>query len=540
MKTKLRFLVIFMAFVVSLNYAQNKSNGTILTTITPTLLPPGNIEAFRFQPGIITQLDFGTTFNFEASSQWTAFGRLTTPNQTLYGFRTQRAGRGLIFGFSGAVESNIPTLGSPVIEWIGNGTIDAGDLLFKAAPSATSTISNQIFKLRSDGSALLSDSASLFLNGSPGTRYFPYDSDNASLAPALEIYSKSRIGLVVYSKGSAGSDNFAANFISEGAFDNCIALTASAAGGVDNRGVSVKSTGSFGVGRTFGVSTNSTGGVFNYGVYSKVGGGSQSNYGLFANVEDNNCTSNCINYGLYATATGSNAIAGYFNGKVFATSFTLISDKSLKKDIKPEISILEKLRNLNPVTYKYTKEKNDTNLQLSTLLQHGFVAQDVEKVFPELVEEVSQPIFDENNMEVGSKILKTVNYIGIISVLTQAIKDIATEIDFLKDKIINAESLKNLSTTALDENNNKTNGYFLAQNIPNPFNTSTIINYELPENVVNASILIFNLNGETIKEYKIRSKGIITIDAGTLNKGMYLYSLVTSGKEIATKKMIVY
>ncbi len=53
-------------------------------------------------------------------------------------------------------------------------------------------------------------------------------------------------------------------------------------------------------------------------------------------------------------------------------------------------------------------------------------------------------------------------------------------------------------------------------------------------NETNASILIFNLNGQTLKEYKLtEAKGTITIDANVLTKGLYLYSLI-NGVETAT------
>jgi Chaperone of endosialidase/Secretion system C-terminal sorting domain len=541
MKTKLRISVIFMALALSLGYAQNKSNGAISTTITPALLPPGNTEAFRFRPGLITQLDFGTAFDFVAASQWTAFGRLTTPNQTLYGFRAQRAGRGLTFGFTGAVETTVPTLGSPLIEWIGNGTVDSGDLLFKAAPNATSTISNQIFKLRADGTGLFSNGTSLFTNGNPGSNFFPFNSDSPDSFPTFEINSNNKTGLVVYSNNAAiDGNNYAANFISQGAVNACVGLTSAASGGQINTGLRSDSRGSFNSSQAIGILSTASNGQTNYGAYTIVNGNQSSagfNYGAFYNVQGNTAVGS-VNYGVYATATGLNPIAGYFNGKVFATSFTTISDKSLKKDIKSESSILEKIQQLNPVTYNFVEEDKEMKLHLPKPIQHGFVAQELEKVFPEFVEEVLQPIFNDKNIQTGTKSLKSVNYIGMISVLTQGLKEMSNEMQILKDKIAVLENKGVLGNGVIDEKNIE-NGYSLSQNVPNPFNSSTVINYVLPENSSNASILIFNLNGETIKEYKIiQSKGNITIESGTLSKGMYLYSLVLNGKEIATKKMI--
>jgi hypothetical protein len=95
-----------------------------------------------------------------------------------------------------------------------------------------------------------------------------------------------------------------------------------------------------------------------------------------------------------------------------------------------------------------------------------------------------------------------------------------------------------LSQTELDKL--VQNSYGLDQNIPNPFSDITSISYSLPESDKNASILLLNLNGQLIKEFKLKdAKGAITISSGELQKGIYLYSLVSNNSEIITKKMIL-
>lgn len=81
----------------------------------------------------------------------------------------------------------------------------------------------------------------------------------------------------------------------------------------------------------------------------------------------------------------------------------------------------------------------------------------------------------------------------------------------------------------------------LFQNTPNPFSTSTEIKYYLPEQVQQAYLYIFNMQGTLLKTTKLneREYGQITINASELNPGMYIYSLVTDGKEVDTKRMIL-
>lgn len=94
------------------------------------------------------------------------------------------------------------------------------------------------------------------------------------------------------------------------------------------------------------------------------------------------------------------------------------SDIRLKKDVKDldkEMNAVETLSKLRPVTYHWIDERLPKNLR------YGFIAQEVEKVLPELV-------------EVGTDSLQTlgVNYIDIIPMLTQAIQEQQKEIESLK------------------------------------------------------------------------------------------------------------
>lgn len=60
-------------------------------------------------------------------------------------------------------------------------------------------------------------------------------------------------------------------------------------------------------------------------------------------------------------------------------SYNIFSDKRLKKDIKQmDSTIVKKVLQLNPVTYSYKKDTSNKK-------QDGFIAQEVQKLFPELV-----------------------------------------------------------------------------------------------------------------------------------------------------------
>lgn len=233
-----------------------------------------------------------------------------------------------------------------------------------------------------------------------------------------------------------------------------------------------------------GVALTQTNSALNIGVYGGAGKSEYNNYclfgtddsstingntfGLLSNVQSNSL--NGTNYGVFSTASNA-AInyAGFFDGNVTVTgNFVNPSDRKLKRDISPFHSALEKIALLNPVTYYYDLEKNKT-IHLPETKQYGFVAQDLENIFPDLVtnqvmvspavpsskkekKTILNPEYENEGNEITSSDKDTVsnatntelkqdkvefkgiNYIGLISVLTQGIKEQQDQIKELKEK----------------------------------------------------------------------------------------------------------
>ena len=65
-------------------------------------------------------------------------------------------------------------------------------------------------------------------------------------------------------------------------------------------------------------------------------------------------------------------------------NFTVISDRSVKKNVTTINGALDKMMQLSGVEYEYKRPEDYGNF---TSAQMGFVAQDVESVFPEWVDE---------------------------------------------------------------------------------------------------------------------------------------------------------
>jgi Chaperone of endosialidase/Head domain of trimeric autotransporter adhesin len=94
-------------------------------------------------------------------------------------------------------------------------------------------------------------------------------------------------------------------------------------------------------------------------------------------------------------------------------TLTQNSDMRLKKDISPIQNSLQKITRLNGYTYHWKNENADSRLQT------GVLAQEVQKLFPELVTENKEGIL-------------AVNYSGLIPVMIESIKEQQKQIDELK------------------------------------------------------------------------------------------------------------
>ena len=101
--------------------------------------------------------------------------------------------------------------------------------------------------------------------------------------------------------------------------------------------------------------------------------------------------------------------------------------------------------------------------------------------------------------------------------------------------ISNQQSTSNIQT--LTSNNSSAS---LEQNIPNPFNRTTTVNYTLPAAYTSAKIVITNEAGKVMKEINISGsgKGSFQLNASMFASGVYNYSLYANSRLIDTKKMI--
>jgi hypothetical protein len=98
-------------------------------------------------------------------------------------------------------------------------------------------------------------------------------------------------------------------------------------------------------------------------------------------------------------------------------TLTQNSDIRLKKNIVPLTFSLNKLTQLNGYTYNWISKDKDPNEQI------GLIAQEVQKLYPQLVTEIKK---ENGETSLG------INYIGLIPVMIESIKEQQKQIDELK------------------------------------------------------------------------------------------------------------
>ena len=120
--------------------------------------------------------------------------------------------------------------------------------------------------------------------------------------------------------------------------------------------------------------------------------------------------------------TSSGALSN--SGQITAPSFNATSDRRLKRDIKPLENSLNKITQLEGVEFIRTDDKKQEK-------QIGFIAQEVEKIVPEVV---STDYSDSNEY-------KSIAYSNVTALLVEAIKELRQEVKDLKEEIQELKSI---------------------------------------------------------------------------------------------------
>ena len=329
---------------------------------------------------------------------------------------------------------------------------------------------------------------------------------------------------------------------------------------VNNQAISFESAGIF-ASSYKGYNQEATA-LYSYGVLGSAGGSFEGkNFGVAGFLNDTYGTGIFgSSQGGYPNITFNGAYAGFFHGDVYTTgsiyasSVYTPSDYRLKSDIKSvSNSCLDKVLDMNIVEFKYKQrelepvEAAEKAKSSKRLLQdkdepatwyeedkafmknkhYGLIAQELQEIYPDLVVE-------------GEDGFLGVNYMEIIPLLIRSIQELNAKVEQYENG--NAP-IKKAQTRSVGEEATDINAVVttLYQNEPNPFTESTLIQCDVAEDVVKADLYIYDMNGKQIAVYPVAQRGAteITIEGESLEAGMYLYALITDGKVVDTKRMIL-
>jgi len=312
----------------------------------------------------------------------------------------------------------------------------------------------------------------------------------------------------------------------------------------------------------FGVraGADNQGGHYNsaFGAYAMDGGDHHmawnasynSAFGAYARSLDNNYTNYTV-LGYLAQATASNQVrigntsVTSIGGQV---SWTTLSDGRFKKNIKSDITGLNFINQLNPVSYTVDRDALDKFLGVpdsmrvpvakaeSEARQVGFVAQEVEAVIRN-----GEFVFTGVETPKNEKDTYSIRYAEFVVPLVKAVQELTVKsVEQQKEISALKEALrKYVPDMVLGEKGSANAALF--QNNPNPFTSTTEIHMELPDATRQASIIVYNLEGKQLKEIQVNERGITTVNisGSEFSPGMYLYTLVADGRVVDTKRLVL-
>lgn len=297
-------------------------------------------------------------------------------------------------------------------------------------------------------------------------------------------------------------------------------------------------------GRAFGlrgVAGNCTSG-YNFGVLGALQG-SQEGAAIFGTTS-----------GKTLGLSVDGRYAGYFDGNVKVTgslqgNVVNSADVNAKntQTLRPINSALDGIASANPFMYIVRTQVPGigTGVVLDSATQTGTVAPVSDPVFPF---GESYYALDVNAVKQSFPALiikdaqgnEYVNYTQLVPILVQAIKELKTELDDLKEAVAASGTRKvnaatNIATNTLDEGRGS-----ISQNTPNPFTGQSTVRVSVPDDASDAYVDILTLNGASVKRIPV-SNGLseVSLSSFEFAPGTYLYTLVVNGKVSETRRMVV-
>jgi hypothetical protein len=234
-------------------------------------------------------------------------------------------------------------------------------------------------------------------------------------------------------RGAANAPTTDGNYLNFGGYDGLVFATGNAAIGSQTERMRIDSSGNLLVGTTAKLQDD------NKFVVQGSGGNGGNGIGIFYNTGIDSSPSLVCSKGstttsssarfiqFYAGGVTTTAMGGIVGNGASNVQFASLSDAREKTNIQSISGSLEKINALNPVEFDWITDGSH--------IKAGFVAQEVEQVFPEFVV--------DNMSNDGQEVRKGLTggmTGGIVAHLVKAIQELKTEVDALKSRIETLES----------------------------------------------------------------------------------------------------
>ena len=268
----------------------------------------------------------------------------------------------------------------------------------------------------------------------------------------------------------------------------------------------------------------------------------------------------------YAPASNSNFV---FNTNLRVNGVNITSDARLKENVQTLQNPLNIVSQLNGVSYNYklseinkyreqdaskfteaqnmqnsasvssnaalTGKENDDKLYQNAVDRKeaedasrkriGFLAQDIEKVLPELVQT------DENGV-------KSIDYIGFIPLIVESLKEMQQTIQAQQNEIDILQSLLPEESKSLLRSTSTDNIVIEGAKLYNRAGTS--VSYTLPSTFANAYLQVFDIAGRMLKKITLTTANdTVEINPSEIGLGTFIYVLYVDGQKADTLKKFV-
>jgi len=253
--------------------------------------------------------------------------------------------------------------------------------------------------------------------------------------------------------------------------------------------------------------------------------------------------------GAEATVTASNQVR---IGNANVTSiggvvgWSIVSDGRFKSDVKEDVSGLDFINGLRPVSYTLDIPAMEKFLGLpdsaaktvaasrkKSTRTTGFVAQEVEA----LVKKAGY-VFDGVDAPQSDQDHYSIRYDLFVVPLVKALQELSAKVEAQQIQI---EELLSQAGTQGNVKSGAGGKSVLYQNMANPFSSETEIRMVVAEDVASAQLILYNLEGTQLKSIEVKGRGeqSVKLSGNELKAGIYLYAFIADGKIVDTKRMVL-